>query len=348
MEIIKNNGFSKVRIGVIGVGHMGQYHVNILSSLPEVELVGFSEINEDLARHISEKYNITYFKDYKDLFKYVDGVVIATPTYTHYKIVKDSLEAGKHVLVEKPITNTVYSARKLVDLSREKNLILQVGHVERFNAAVQELKNIITKPYYIEAKRVGPKNTRIKDIGVVLDLMIHDIDIVLSLVKSDIVEVKAYGLRVYSGFEDVAIAVLYFQNGVFAHILASRTAQHKIRVLEISQEDAFVVLDYASQDITVYRNAATGYFVKLGEIKYVQDEFIEKVFVHKDNALKLELLHFIESIKNGKNNEYDNEVDLKALEVAHLILAEIHRNWQKMGTEAFKNNTEIKSNEVRF
>ncbi|MFN4244843.1 MAG: Gfo/Idh/MocA family oxidoreductase, partial [Brevinematia bacterium] len=161
---------SKVNIAVIGVGQMGKYHVNALSSFEDVKLVGVCDIDPKVGQEVAEKYKTKYFRDIKDLFGRVDAVIVAVPTFLHYYVASEFIKRGVHVLVEKPITRSINYAKKLIDLSYKHGIILQVGHIERFNAAVQELKNIIKKPYLIEAKRMGPKNKRIRDVGVVLDL----------------------------------------------------------------------------------------------------------------------------------------------------------------------------------
>ncbi len=310
----------KVKIGVVGVGHMGQYHVNILSSLPRADLVGICDVRQDVVEAVANKYNTKPFTDCKKLFKKVDAVVIAVPTHLHYKIATEALEAGLHVLVEKPITRTVRYAEKLVEHARIKNKVLMVGHVERFNAAVQELGNVVKNPYMIETRRFNPRSDRKFDVGVVLDLMIHDIDIVLNLVKSPVTDIFAVGKKIYTSYEDIASATLVFENGCVAHFAASRITEHKIRTLEVTQEDSYVLLDYATQDITIYRRSTADYFVRVGEIKYIQEALIERVFIHKENPLKLELQHFIDLVLGNSEPMVKNEVDISALKVTRQIM----------------------------
>lgn len=321
-----------LKIGVVGIGHMGRYHVNVLSSLnSKVKLTAVCDMDSATVNRISEAYGIKGYTEYKKFLHEVDAVIIAVPTFLHYKFASEALNAGKPVLLEKPITRTVYYAEKLINLAEQKGLFLQVGHVERFNAAVQELQHIVVNPYFIQAQRLGPRG-RIRDVGVVLDLMIHDIDIVLSVANSNPVDIQAHGSKVYSDFEDVANASIYFENGVVANLSASRVTDNKIRTLAISQEGSFISLDYATQDITIFRQPQTEYMVMKEEIKYKQEAFVERVFVHKENALKLEQEHFIECITNDREPIRHPEADIRALTIAKRIIDEIYVGWE-LGSE---------------
>ncbi len=319
----------KLKIGLIGVGHMGQYHLNILSTLPEVIITGICDINEEKLIDISNKYEVPAYDNHKKLIKKCDALCIATPTSTHYKIAKDTLEAGCHLLLEKPITTTLEEAKELVEIAKKKNVIFQVGHVERFNGAVQQLKNIILNPFYIESKRIGPFEPRISDVGVVLDLMIHDIDILLNLIEDEVVEISAVGRSVYSKFEDIAVAQILFARGCFASVMASRASQKKTRTLTIMQKESFVFLDYATQDIEIHRQAATAYLLTPEEIRYSQESFVEHLFIHKDNPLKLELLHFINCITGKEKPIVDNKQDLLTLEISLKIIDQINKRLKK-------------------
>lgn len=318
-----------IKLGVVGVGHMGRYHVNVLATLnsPKASLVAVCDSDGTRVDEIAKKYGIKGFTDYKKFLSSVDAVIVAVPTFLHYRFASEALEAGRPVLVEKPITKTIYYAEKLVELAQKKNLFLQVGHVERFNGAVQELQNVVKNPYFIQAQRLGPRAGRITDVGVVLDLMIHDIDIILSIAQSELREVAAHGHKIYTDHEDVANASLYFDNGVVANIAASRATENKIRTLAISQEDAFVYLDYGTQDITIYRKPMADYLVNQEEIRYKQEALVEKVFVHKDNALKLESEHFISCLCEEREPSYAIEANLEALRIAKQIVDKIYSGW---------------------
>jgi predicted dehydrogenase len=313
----------KVRLGVIGTGHMGQYHVNVARQLAQAELTGIYDADPERAKQIADKHKTKAFPRIEDMLKEVDAVVIAAPTFLHHSLAKQALEAGKHVLVEKPIAETVEQARELVKISQDKKLVFQVGHIERFNGAVLELGKIITHPLLIESRRLAPYNPRIKDVGVVLDMMIHDIDIVLNLVKSPVASVSAKGNKVVSDHEDIASVVISFENGCVANMNASRCTQAKIRTLNISEKDTYVFLDFTDQEIELHRQASSNTLLGHGEIKYKQESIVEKIFVHKDNPLKQEHEHFVNCILNPDLKYIGGESDIKTLEVAHQILKDI-------------------------
>ncbi|MDF3820863.1 Gfo/Idh/MocA family oxidoreductase [Leptospira sp. 96542] len=313
----------KVRLGVIGTGHMGQYHVNVAKMLSNAELIGIYDASIERATQIAEKHKTKAFGTVEELLKEVDAVVIAAPTFLHHTIAKQALSEKKHVLVEKPISQTVEEAKELVELANKNKLILQVGHVERFNGAVLELGKIAEHPLMVESRRIAPYNSRITDVGVVLDMMIHDIDIVLNLVKSEVVDVKAVGASIVSKHEDVASVVLKFANGCVASLNASRSSQAKIRTLNISQKDSYVFLDFSNQEIELHRQASSTTQLGSGEIKYKQESIVEKIFVHKDNPLKQEHEHFISCILGQSEPMVKGESDIRTLEVAYRILEQI-------------------------
>lgn len=312
-----------VKVGVIGTGHMGTYHVRTLSEIPNVELIGVADINYQRAETIAAQYETTPYQDYRELLDKVEGVSVAVPTNLHYQVAADCLEANLHVLLEKPMAQNMEEARKLFDLAASKQRILQLGHVERFNAAVQELKNIVRDPIFIECRRLGPysSNGRITDSGVVMDLLIHDIDIVLSLVNSKLKQINAAGASIRSsGQEDIANVQLIFANGCIGNLTASRVTENKIRTLSITQPDAYIYLDYADQDLHIHRQAASRYILSREVMRYKQESFIERLFVHKDNPLKLELIHFIKCFTNGERPRVSAEENLNSLSVTLKVL----------------------------
>ncbi|PJZ66624.1 gfo/Idh/MocA family oxidoreductase [Leptospira wolffii] len=316
----------RVKIGVIGTGHMGQYHVNVAKTLSDAELIGIFDSDSERATQIAEKHKTAAFPTLDDLIKNVDSIIIAVPTFLHHDIGKKALLAGKHVLVEKPIAETLEQAKELVALAEKNNLVLQVGHVERFNGAVLELGKIVTEPLLIESRRLAPYNPRIKDVGVVLDMMIHDIDIVLNLVKSPVKYLSAVGTKVVSNHEDIASVVLHFENGAIANISASRNTQAKIRTLNITQKDVYITLDFTDQEIELHRQATSDILLRTGEIKYRQESIVEKIFVHKDNPLKQEHEHFVKCIRKETEPLVYGQSDIQTLEIAYRILKEIHKN----------------------
>ncbi len=313
----------KVKLGIIGVGHMGQYHVNVSKQVANADLIGVYDSSPDRAKEISEKYQTSSFDTTGSLLEKVQAVIIAAPTFLHHEIARKALLQGKHVLVEKPIAETVVQARELVSIAKEKGLIFQVGHVERFNGAVLELSKIAEHPLLVESRRMSPYNERIKDVGVVLDMMIHDIDIVLNLVNSPVVALNAMGAKVYSNHEDVATAILKFENGCIAKITASRCTQAKIRTLDISEKDSFIELDFADQEIRLHRQASSNTQLRPDSIRYKQEEIVEKIFVHKDNPLKQEHEHFVNCILGKAKPFVDGEKDIITLEIAYKILSQI-------------------------
>lgn len=316
----------KTKVGIIGIGHMGQYHVNVAISIPKIELVGVFDTDSQRLKEITEKFYIKGYQNLDQLIEDSEALIIAVPTKYHYEIGKKCLEAGKHILLEKPITETIEQAEELVELANQKNLILQVGHVERFNGAILEIKKIIDKPFFIETKRLSPFNPRIKDVGVVLDLMIHDLDIILNLIPSPIKSIHARGIRAFSDFEDIATALIQFESGTIASLVASRATQNKIRTLTITQEKSYVVLDFATQDIDIHRMASSAYLMTKEELKYKQESFVEKIFVHKDNPLKLEQIHFINCCMGIEEPIVPNTKDIQTLTYAYRILEDIYKN----------------------
>ncbi len=313
---MKNTKKPVLKFGVIGVGHMGAYHLNVVSFMPTHEVIGIYEAVKERAQEMAERYDTTAFASVDELLDQVEAVVIAVPTVLHYEYAKKALHKGVHVLVEKPMTVTVAQAEELIAIAREKQLVLQVGHVERFNGAVMELSKIVTAPRMIQSRRLAPFNNRITDVGVVMDLLIHDLDITLNLVTSPLRKFFAIGSKVVSNHEDVAIINLEFENGCIASLTGSRISQYKDRSLHITQDKSFIDLNYANQDIEIYRQASAAYLMTPEEIKYSQESFVEKLYVHKDNPLKSEHLHFYECIKEGAKPFVSNEKDLETLRIA--------------------------------
>ncbi|MFH0975483.1 MAG: Gfo/Idh/MocA family oxidoreductase [Spirochaetota bacterium] len=316
----------KLKLGIIGVGHMGQFHVSVASTLKnKITLCGIYDIDLSKSREISNKYKINCFNKVEDLLENVEAVVIAVPTYLHYKYAALALDRNIHVLVEKPVTERIDQARKLANKAKKNKLVFQVGHVERFNGAVQELYKIVTNPIIIESRRLAPFSDRVKDVGVVLDLMIHDIDIVTNIVNSPVTSVKAFGGSLFSDHEDYATAILLFENSCVATVTASRITQRKIRTLSISQEKSYIFLDYTTQDIHIHRQASQAYLLTKEEIKYSQESFVEELFIHKENPLKHEHEHFYNCIHNGLIPSITNDADIRSLEVT-LEIENIIRN----------------------
>lgn len=310
----------KIKAGVVGVGQMGQYHVGVYSEFFNVELVGVADTDYARAVALAEKYNTQAYDDYHDLLGKVDVVSIAVPTSLHYRVANDFLKAGVHVLLEKPIAHTMEEARELFRQAAVNNVVLHIGHVERFNGAIQELKKIVHDPWLIESRRLGPFVPRIKEDGVILDVMIHDIDIILSLVDSPVRQIYALAKTIYSNREDLANVQICFQNGCIANIVASRATEIKIRTMAITQRDAYIFLDYTDQDIRVHRQASSEHVITRGALRYRQESLIERIFVHKDNPLKLEIKHLIDCAMLGGVRAVSVDEELRSLRVALQIL----------------------------
>jgi len=301
----------KIRVGVIGVGHLGSIHSKVYSRLDNVKFVGICDCNIQKALEIGEKYGVPSYSDYEELFDKVDAVSIAVPTSLHYNIAKEFLSHNIHTLIEKPITKTLTEADELIDIAKEKKLILQVGHIERFNSAVLAIEPYLQKPKFIECQRLGPFHKRVKDVGVVLDLMIHDIDIVLGLLKKEVVNIEAVGLSTVSDFEDVANVRLTFEDGTVADITASRITKDVVRKIRIFQEESYISLDYQTQEAALFKKTE-GKILK------------EKIKIRKEEPLKKELESFVECVETGKRPIVSGVEGRRALQVALEIVKKIN------------------------
>ena len=291
---------------------MGVHHARVYSELPNTELLGIADIDQDRGRFHAKKLGTEYFSDYRDLIKQgVQAVNIAVPTSLHYPLAVDLIESGIHVLVEKPITIDLIQAKSLVDLSKRNHCVLQVGHLERFNPAVRRLRGVMGSPVFLESQRISHPTDRNLDVGVVWDLMIHDLDILLNLVKSPVVEIQAMGVSVYSDFEDVAQVHLLFKNGVAASLLASRLSGEKQRSLRVTEDDGRTLnLDFMNQTLCAMHPPRSGHPVP------------PEVFpIEKDEPLKLELSHFADCVANHRTPLVSGDDGKRALELAMQVLA---------------------------
>lgn len=294
---------SKIRVGVIGVGAIGKNHARCLAEIENCNLTAIYDTNQKVAKQLAEEYGATAAGSMDEFIELVDAATVAAPTSLHLELGSRLLEADKHVLVEKPITDNVEDAKKLVALANERQRILQVGHIERFNPVLAELEDRIDNPRFIEAHRLSPFPNRSLDIGVVLDVMIHDIEIILHLVKSELVSVDAVGVPVLTKREDIANARLRFANGCVANITASRISPEKLRKIRVFQGDAYLSLDYQDQTGEIYRKGMLG-------IKK------EDVTIEKDEPLKVELASFCECAAEGYTPRVSGHEAAAALQVA--------------------------------
>jgi predicted dehydrogenase len=295
-----------VKVAVIGVGHVGRHHARLYAELSGVELVGVVDIQKPRAEEIAAQYKTTPFTDYRDLFGKIDAVSLAIPTVDHTRVGIDLLEHGIDVLVEKPIASTLEQARSLSEAAKASRRVLQVGHVERFNPIVAAARELATKPQFFEIHRLAAFSPRSLDIDVVLDLMIHDIDIVLSLVPAAVREVRAVGIPVLSAKADIANARVEFEDGCVANFTASRVSFEKTRKLRFFQPHDYISVDYSSQ---------TGSMVSL-RMGRVSERKLEPM---KEEPLKLELAAFVECVENRRTPVVTAEDGLRALELAMTI-----------------------------
>ncbi len=305
----------KLKVGVIGVGHLGKEHARIYASLPNTELVGICDTNLALSEKARD-LGTSFSTDYHELIGKVEAVSVVTPTSTHYEVAKDFLKAGIHTLIEKPIAVKLEEADELIKIAREKNLALQVGHLERYNPGFQRIEQIARNIYFLEIHRLSPFTPRVKDCGVVLDMMIHDLDIVLQLVKSEIVSLDCGGINVLTSFEDIANVRMRFKNGTVADVTASRLTPEIQRKIRIFQEDAYISLDYQAQTAQIFKKALFGISK-------------EDVDIQKGEPLKAELEAFAESILNGKALGKPDVQAREALAIALRIIDEIKKNTPK-------------------
>jgi len=305
-----------LKMGLIGLGRMGKYHLNLYEGIRDVQLEALCDVDENVLQSASQGYDVFTTTDYSELLDKVDMVTVAAPTRFHFEIAKDCLEAGKHVLVEKPITTNLEEAEELFNIAARNDLVLQIGHVERFNGAVQELRKIVRNPFLLESRRVGPYDERVKNDSIILDLMIHDIDIILNIVGKDVIDIEAKGSKVYSNLPDFASVNLIFENNAVANIIVSRITQKKDRTLSISQEDTFIFLDYTNQDINIYRKGTSQHIFGERELRYKNEYITERLFVYKDNPLMLEIRHFIDCVKGNVVRMIPVEHELRSLKVA--------------------------------
>lgn len=294
---------TEISVGVAGVGAIGRNHARVLSSLPGVRLAGVYDIDRERAEAVAAGFGTRAADSLETLASWSDAVTVATPTVTHHATALPLLQAGRHVLIEKPVTDNPEQARELSDLARSRNLVLQVGHVERFNPVMSTLESHLGNPRFIEAHRLSPFPNRSIDIGVVLDLMIHDLEIILHLVRREIECVEAVGVPVLTRREDIANARIRFAGGCIANVTASRISPERLRKLRVFQSNAYLSLDYQAQEGKIYRRDGM-------EIR------CEEVAVEKDEPLRLELAAFAECARHGLQPRVGGQEAAAALDLA--------------------------------
>jgi predicted dehydrogenase len=293
----------KLRVGVIGVGHIGSNHARLYAEIPSAEFAAIYDVDPARANAIAKKFGAKAAGSLDEFVEMVDAASIATPTNSHYEVARPLLERGKHLLIEKPITDNTAHASELTELAARNGLVLQVGHVERFNPVLSALEQHLTHPRFIEAHRLSPYPERSTDIGVVLDLMIHDLEIILHLVRSPVQSIDAVGVPVLSKGEDIANARIRFENGCVANVTSSRISPERMRKIRVFQEDAYLSLDYQNQSGEVYRRVD-------GRIAR------DKVQIEREEPLKRQLISFVECASTGRQPRVSGFQATAALELA--------------------------------
>lgn len=309
----------KLRVGVIGVGYLGIFHAEKYAAIAEADLVGVVDIDASRARAAAEKFSTSAFTDYRQLFGKVDAVSIVVPTADHYRISRDFLENDADVLIEKPMTATLEEADALIRFAESRGLIIQVGHLERFNPAVVALQEYLKQPMFIESHRLSIYQPRGTDVSVVLDLMIHDIDIILNFVKSEVKTIHAAGVPVVTDHADIANARLEFTNGCVANVTASRISTRKERKIRLFQRDAYISVDFANREITMVTQNGSRREAIIPGTK------IRKLRFEKGDALAEELRSFVRSVAERQMPEVTGQMGRDALKVAFSIMDQIQR-----------------------
>ncbi len=312
----------KIRVGIVGVGYLGKYHLEKYLGIQGVDVVGICDTNQETGKRIAEENGIPYTVDYRQFIGTVDAVSVVVPTVHHHRVAIDFLNAGVDVFVEKPITTSLVEAQSLIDTAESRGLILQVGHLERFNPAVLALNGTMREPMFIESHRLSPFPDRSVDIDVILDLMIHDIDIILNIVKSPIRHIDAVGVPIITDQVDIVNARLNFESGCVANVTASRVSLEKMRKIRIFQSDAYISIDYAAQKIEVYKRIGDG-----------KDHFSivkQDMDISPSDYLGDEIRSFVEAVRTRGTPSVTGRDGKRALEVAMLIRERLEESMTRL------------------
>lgn len=301
---------TRLRTAVIGVGYLGNFHAQKYAAIPDVELIGVVDNDAKRAAEIAAALGTTAYSDHRELIGKVDAVSVVVPTHYHHAIAKDFLAAGVHVLIEKPITVTIEEADELIAIADEKKVVFQVGHLERFNPALVALDDILREPLFIESVRIAPFKPRGTDVNVVLDLMIHDIDIIQHIVKSPVEHIDAIGAPVFTGEEDIANARIVFKSGCVANVTASRISLKSERKMRLFQRDAYITVDFQNRKALVAQKGSGELFPGVPNVK-VEERELDQI-----DALKSEIESFIAAIREGKQPQVSGRDGRMALETA--------------------------------
>ncbi len=306
-----------LKVAVIGVGHLGKWHADKYAASADCQLVAVVDTNIENAREIAQKHGADAYSDYREIIPLVDAISLVVPTSLHYKIAREFLEAGIHCLIEKPMTETVDEASSLIDIARDKGLVLQVGHIERFNSVMIGIQKHLHKPLFLESTRLAPFTLRATDVSVILDLMIHDIDIILDLIDSPVKHISASGISVLSDTIDIANARIEFENHCVANVTASRISRKRERKLRIFQKNAYLSADFQEKILALNCKGETDNAEGYKDISH------EELRFEDNDALNLEVLDFIDAINNNRRPLVSGEDGRRALETAIAITRQI-------------------------
>lgn len=319
-----------LKIGVFGTGHLGKFHLNNWKEIEGIKLVGFYDPSEQTAKEIVQKYGIKRFTDADKLVEACDAIDVVAPTNHHFYLCEKAIRKGKHVFVEKPLANTIEEGKLLVDMAREANIKMQVGHVERFNPAFLAIKNMPLNPMFIEVHRLAQFNPRGTEVSVILDLMIHDIDIILNLVDSDVKSISASGVAVLTDTPDIANVRIEFNNGCVANLTSSRISMRKMRKMRLFQKDSYIALDFLEKKTEIIKlkqpEDKDAFSFDIATSNGSKTIAVSTPAIQDSNAIKLELEAFRDSIVNNTPTAVSELDGFLAMEVAHQILNKISRN----------------------
>jgi predicted dehydrogenase len=316
-----------LKVGVFGVGHLGKFHLNNWKEIAGVKLVGFFDPDNENARQVTEQYGLKRFMDEEKLMDACDAIDVVTPTPQHFAICMQAIRKGKHVFVEKPLAHTIQEGRDLMNMVREANIKMQVGHVERFNPAYLAIRDMQLNPMFIEVHRLAQFNPRGTEVSVILDLMIHDIDIILSLIKSDVKHISASGVAVMTDTPDIANVRIEFNNGCVANLTSSRISMKKMRKMRLFQKDAYIGIDFLEKKTEIIKlkqpNDSNVFSFDIDTPNGKKTIAIANPSIEPLNAIKLELQAFTDAILNNTPTIVSEIDGFLAMEVAHQILEKI-------------------------
>jgi predicted dehydrogenase len=316
-----------LKLGVFGVGHLGKFHLNNWKQIPDVEVIGFFDPNNDNAKTVEAEYGLTRYMDEEALIKASDIIDVVTPTHLHFPVCEMAIKMGRHVFVEKPMANTIEEGKAIMEMVKEAGVKLQVGHVERFNPAFTALKGITLNPSFIEVHRLAQFNPRGTEVSVILDLMIHDIDIILSIVKSGVKQISASGVAVLTDTPDIANVRIEFNNGCVANLTSSRISMKKMRKIRLFQKDAYIGIDFLEKNTEIIKlkkpDEEDAFSFDIETHQGTKTISIANPVVENGNAILAELTSFIQAIQNDEPTVVSEIDGFLAMEVAHQILDKI-------------------------